>query len=269
MSNKITDVDAIISEIELDLKQQAQHAGTPKITQNTVAVLVRDFTYQTPSPLVTPVSINHLSYKNGTDESTTAKFPTLTKTTTKTLSFSFTEGFKFGSKSTAEVEVPEVAEASEEISLELDFSATQAITKTTEQSWTYNEPIPVPKRSKICADLIIKKNTYDTGFSAEAVLTGMITAHAESNSHGSKKEFTVSMGVAFWLHKNKSKYPHIKFEDFQTSESQTYPLKAIIPVTGKFKGVSGSNLEIEVKQLKIGKDCPTGHPTADILIESI
>ena len=56
---------------------------------------------------------------------------------------------------------------------------------------------------------------------------------------------------------NKDQYSGIKFGDFNDeSEDLSLPTTAIIPVSGVFKGVSGSNLHVKVKQIAVDEDCP-------------
>ena len=110
MANKILDIDDIISKSEKEMTMNMRKASLTtgdkvEITKNTVDIKLNNFQFETLSPLTKPLSIDHLDYQNDDDNSTEASFEQTIKTT-KTFSYSFAEGFKYGTKSSLEVGIP-------------------------------------------------------------------------------------------------------------------------------------------------------------------
>lgn len=250
-----TDLDAAIAALtaQIDTSLQAQGAvGTRTVTDFVKAELLA-FTYGAVNPLSTPKSVNHLSYNNDTAQAIRAKFPVQTTTTTATFQFSFTEGVKLTAKETFKVGVPPIADSTTTIGLELSFSATQTVTKSVSESWTYDEPVPVPARSKVCAFLLIDQDTYDPPFTAKIKVSGGINVDYRKAASGSSNEWSQTEGLVDYLKANAAQYPNVTFEGTGND------MVAVIAISGTFKGVSGSNVRIDVTQYAVDTPCPAAY----------
>ncbi|MEM1054288.1 MAG: ETX/MTX2 family pore-forming toxin [Bacteroidota bacterium] len=252
MATTETDLDAAIADLiaQIDASLKLQGAKGKRTEHQDIQATLIEFEYGELDPVSTPKSVNHLSYNNDTSKSVQAKFPTQTTSTTATFEYSFTEGFKFGAKETFEVGVPEIADAKAEISFELSFSATQKVVKTVTESWTYDEPIPVPERSKVCAFLLINQDSYDPPFSGKIRVSGTVAVTYRFEESDDSRTWEAREDLGAFLKANAAKYPNVTFE----TESET--VVAVISIGGTFKGVSGSNIRIDVTQYPVGTPCP-------------
>lgn len=215
-----------------------------------------DIAYSETIPLAKPMSIDRLVYNNNTSLPAEAEFPTMSTTTISTYTYSVTSGVQFSAGITLQVGVPEFAEESISLNFELDFSQTTEQTKTTEQTWTYSEKVPVPANSKIYADLIIDEGKYDTQYVAQLGVTGSL-AFSRINGHGTTSgsdivDFPQYFHDNIWLN-NQAAYPTVSFQGNSM----------LIQTTGVFSGVNGKNLRIDARQIAVDTNYVSPYPTAN------
>lgn len=193
------------------------------------------FSYEKIDPLTVPRIIANAIFLNDTDAQGTQQFID-TKKTTAAFSHGTTNGVKFGISITAKADFA-FAGGSVTGSYENNFSETSTKTETNEQTWAWNVTIPVPKRSKVVASVIIQEATYNPRFEATLGFRG--AGRLENIGSNHSYIWAYDLGLLFRAHPDS----RVTVVDDKT---------IVVNVSGKFTGVAGISYAVEAKQYPIG-----------------
>ena len=145
---------------------------------------VQGIVYNSNTPPVNGSSVAYeLWYDNGTTVQQQETFSE-TKSTTQAFSWSITESLSIGVEVSATEGVPNVASATEKVTVTLSLSSTQGQSTSNTQSWTVNTPINVPANSSVKADMIISTQSYDVDFTEDVLLQGSVAIWHKDKVNG-------------------------------------------------------------------------------------
>lgn len=114
-----------------------------------------------------------VNYKNGSGSEQTVNYSD-TMTTEKSFQWSVTESIDIGQSTTISVGIPELAEGSETITVNLSLSATQGGSYSNSQSWTVDWPLVIQPKTKLSARMIVTIQKYNIKWAANVAMKGRV-----------------------------------------------------------------------------------------------
>ncbi|WP_162241520.1 ETX/MTX2 family pore-forming toxin [Methylobacterium sp. Leaf86] len=208
--------------------------------------------YELQNPVLKPIIIAQTTIKNDTEAAGEQTF-TDTKTTTDTTTRTTQNAVKFGIKIETKLDYF-FAGGSVAGSFETTFTDTKTQTDTKTRTWGWNVKLPVPKRSRVEASVIVQEGTYGAKYEGEVEFSGI--AMLEDVGPGKEHRWGYDLGLLF------TKYPddNVKVLDDKTIR---------VHVDGEFKVISGLSYSVEAKQYSIDSNDMTGLYGTSIRSESL
>ena len=186
-----------------------------------------------------PLTLQASTFENGTSTPDTQTFA-VTKTTTSSFTYKFTESLAITLKAT--VKLPLLGETGLEPTL--SFESTQAQTTSAEQSWSYSTEISVAPHKKVTTSFIVHEAQYHVPFTATVQVRGRVY-------------------IAF-----RATHKHFESEISDLIEFQWDPRTFEYNLTGIFDATHGNEYVVRVEESNLDQQNATDRDVSFILSSS-
>jgi hypothetical protein len=164
----------------------------------------------------------------------------------QSFTWSMTESLSIGIEMSATVGVPKVAESSMKVTTTLSLSSTQGSTSKKTQTWAIEQPLRIPPRTHVNAQLVVGTQDYDINWTATCKLEGYVAIWFNNkvalNPDPDDKHW-------LWFYPIEAVIDECRrYGIIDTAGYQVCYGSVLAQSRGKFSGGQGINMKIDVNE---------------------